>query len=146
MPKLRHYILLLVIFFIFCSLITWNFFLLDGVLFHKVVLYPNNNPIQVVDAVYHPGETVQGITTFCKRRDIAVEADYFLVDTYAKTYPAKMTRIPVGCYSNKTYDLIDIPKDAYTDTYHIEVHYYAKINAINTVEWTRRTTNFKVVR
>lgn len=146
MSRKHHILALILIGLVAASLLVYNYMRLDGILFNPVVTYYDDGSVPTTQKTYIPKQTVQGITSFCKNRDVKVEAYYFLVDTYMKSYPVKEVNVPKGCYFDKVYDMAQIPPDAYTGYYHLEVRYYARLNPINTVEWTRKSADFMVVR
>lgn len=127
------------------SLLTYNYLHLDGILYNPIITYPTQDLTTQKD-VYQAGDMIQGIATFCVRREVEIEADYFLVDTYIRSYPPKIIHVPKGCYSDKVFEMVPIPVEAHAGNYHIEVKYIAHLNPVNTVEWTRKSNDFKVVR
>lgn len=131
--------------FVAASLLYYNYLHLDGILFSPIVTYPTTQD-QTENDTYHSGGDVSGIGTFCVHRDVEIEVNYFLVDTYIRSYPTRYLHFPKGCYTDKSYEMIQIPPEAHSGNYHIEAQYTAHLNFTNTVQWTRVTNDFQVVK
>ena len=123
----------------------YNYLSLDGILFNPIITFPDTMA-HTTQGIYKVGQTVSGKQSFCVKRDVEIEARYFLVDTYIRSYPVKYLHVPPGCYDDKIYEMIPIPEEAHAGEYHIEVQYTAHLNPINTVQWTRVSNDFQVIK
>jgi hypothetical protein len=115
------------------------------IVIYDVVMESGQTVQLVTDKLqYNQGETVRGLIKYCKTREIEVEFQWSLIDTYLKFFPKKKAQAAIGCHEVLT-DIEMIPLDQYPDTdLYFETVLTYKINGLNTVNIPIRTNTFRV--
>lgn len=124
----------------------WAIFI-DGIVVRKpITIYDQKEGVQIQTDkfIYNQGEMVYGLIKYCKNRNIEVQFQWSLVDSYLKFFPKKRAQAAIGCHEVLT-QIEQIPYDQYPDTdLYFETVLIYEINGLNTVYVPLRTNTFKV--
>lgn len=120
----------------------WSF---EGTLFHRV-LNVDAIEFQTTKTEYTNEETVEGKFSLCKYRDIPPIVQWSLIDTYLRTYPARIASSNrVQCFDNTITDIEMISPTLPAGDYYFSGTLVYQINPIKKIVVPMKTNKFQVV-
>lgn len=124
---------------------TFSYWSLEGLWFHRIF---NTDTIefQTTQKIYHAGDKVSGTFTVCKHfSGIKPTIQWSLIDTYLRTYPARIgTGTLTGCVKDQVAN-IEILSDTLTpDTYYFSGTAVYQINPIKQIIVPLLSNKFEV--
>jgi hypothetical protein len=138
-----HHLLVGMTAILLAAMLSYAYMIMDGVVYGVPITF-DSTTLKTSKSVYRPGEDVQAVMSFCKRRDLEASTQWTLIDTYLKIFPEKKSQVATGCYQDKLVVVETIPLDTYPDTYHFDGYITYKINFFSTVRVHLQTQPFEV--
>lgn len=147
--KIRsHHILwiLVIMFFAGFSYLFYEIFL-DGVV--NPVLEYRTDPmaLNTDKPAYHPGDTIKVELNVCKKRNVAAEVHWSLVDSILVDFPSYDSAVSPSCIDSWT-TIGTVPKGSVIgaeDLVHVEGWVTYRFNDFNTRVYRLRSKPFKVI-
>lgn len=120
---------------------------IDGVYFNQPISIENNGELKTVKPIYHPGDTVEAMSTFCKNRNASGVFQWQLVNektSQLSFYQPQTSSLTKGCYKDVVSIVGVLSLRALPGTYHFNGTIVYKINELTTVVVPLSTNSFKV--
>lgn len=119
----------------------------DGIYFNQPISIENNGELKTVKSIYHPGDTVEAMSNFCKNRNSSGVFQWQLVNEKTNQlsfYQPQTSSLTKGCYKDVVSVVGTLSLRALPGTYHFNGTIVYKINELTTVVVPLSTNSFKV--
>lgn len=144
--SMTHLLLLCTALLIVGSAVLFYYGFLDGKVFNPVIEFQSDvSSLKTEKEEYHIGEMVRAHLDFCKIRNISASIQWTLVDDFLITFDADERGVPPGCHTT-IFEIKKVPDIAHSGTYRFEGLLSYKLNGWNTVTYSLKTQEFRVVK
>lgn len=100
--------------------------------------------LQIERPVYHSGDTIRTLFSFCRYRNYTTKSTWKLVNEIVITYPETSTVLKPECVTNRWITIGVIPPDAIPGAHHLEGVTQIQLNPLNSVYINYKSEEFQV--
>lgn len=97
------------------------------------------------ETVYHRGQTIQIVSTFCKQKAVVTHLQWSLIDHVVTDFPEQNKTGPSGCFKDKVTDIGTIPMTLSPgNDYYLEDTVIYQINPLRSIEYKFKSNLFEI--